>query len=106
SEHVTALERHLEAFPGEEDLLAAHAKLSNAQEAVRDAESSAVELREQYEQADQRWQAAHAELTRAAAGADLPADTTALEQANRAASEAVSAIDALRSTIETRCQHT
>ncbi|MCI2420821.1 TIGR02680 family protein [Saccharopolyspora sp. K220] len=103
SEHAAALEQHLESYPEDSDLLTAHAKLATAIEAAADADQRAVQLREQHENADQRWQASQAELVRSAGEADLPADTQALDTAHRAATDARAAIDALRETIESRC---
>ncbi|EQD85648.1 TIGR02680 family protein [Saccharopolyspora erythraea] len=102
-EHTSRLEQYLESYPDDSDLLTAHAKLATALESAQDAEHRAAQLREQHEQADQRWQAAHAELVRSAGEADLPADTRALDAAHRAASEARNGIDALREAIEARC---
>ncbi|MER7080813.1 SbcC/MukB-like Walker B domain-containing protein, partial [Saccharopolyspora kobensis] len=103
SEHAAELEQHLEAYPDDGDLLTAHAKLTTAIEAAADSEQKVVQLREQHESADQRWQAAHAELVRSAGEADLPADTRALDAANRAAIDARGGIDALCEAIESRC---
>ena len=52
---------------------------------------------------EQRWQATRGELVRAAGEAELPPETQALEHAHRAASEARSAIEALREVVESRC---
>ncbi|GAA4858843.1 TIGR02680 family protein [Saccharopolyspora rosea] len=103
TEHAAALEQHLESFPDDDDLLTAHATLAGAVDSAEEAEQRAVELREQHDGADQRWQAAHAELARSAAEADLPADTQALDAAHRATLDARSAIDALREAVESRC---
>ncbi|MGP4015933.1 TIGR02680 family protein [Saccharopolyspora sp. 5N708] len=103
SEHAAALEQHLESYPDDSDLLTAHAKLTTAIEAAADAEQRAVQVREQHENADQRWQASQGELVRSAGEADLPADTHALDAAHRAAADARAAIDALREAIESRC---
>ncbi|GAA4613917.1 TIGR02680 family protein [Saccharopolyspora hordei] len=103
AEHAAELEQHLESYPDDGDLLTAHAKLTTAIEAAADSEQKAAQLREQHAGADQRWQAAHAELVRAAGEADLPADTRALDAAHRAAVDARSGIEALREAIESRC---
>lgn len=102
-EHAAALEQHLESYPDDSDLLTSHAKLATAIEAAADADQKAVQLREQHESADQRWQASQAELVRAAGEADLPAETQALDAAHRAAVDARAGIDALREAIESRC---
>lgn len=106
AEKVTALEQHLESFPDDGDLLTAHAKLTSAVEAAEDAERTARELREQHERAEQSWQAAHAELVRAAGEADLPAETAALEAAQRAATEARSGAERVRGLVESRVRAT
>ncbi|MEV0088157.1 TIGR02680 family protein [Saccharopolyspora sp. NPDC050642] len=103
SEDTAELEQHLESYPDDSDLLTAHAKLTTAIESAEDADQKAVQLREQHESADQRWQAAQAELVRSAGEADLPADTQALDAAHRAALDARAGIDALREAIESRC---
>ncbi|SDY95041.1 TIGR02680 family protein [Saccharopolyspora shandongensis] len=103
SEDTAALEQHLESYPDDSDLLTAHAKLTTAIESAADADQKAVQLREQHESADQRWQAAQAELVRSAGEADLPADTQALDAAHRAVLDARAGIDALREAIESRC---
>ncbi|MDA3648989.1 TIGR02680 family protein [Saccharopolyspora indica] len=103
SEHAAELEQHLESYPDDGDLLTAHAKLTTAIEAAADSEQKVVQLREQHESADQRWQAAHAELVRSAGEADLPADTRALDAAHRAAIDARGGIDALCEAIDSRC---
>ncbi|MGW3471363.1 TIGR02680 family protein [Saccharopolyspora sp. NPDC000995] len=102
-EHAADLEQHVESYPDDSDLLTSHAKLATAIEAAADADEKAVQLREQHESADQRWQASRAELVRAAGEADLPAETQVLDTAHRAAVDARAGIDALREAIESRC---
>ncbi|MFC7341975.1 TIGR02680 family protein [Saccharopolyspora griseoalba] len=102
-EHAAALEQHLEAFPDDGELLTAQAKLTTAIETAEDNERQVAQLREQHLEVEQRWQAARAELVRAAGEAGLPAETQALEAAHRAATDARAAIDALREAIESRC---
>ncbi|GAB2760087.1 TIGR02680 family protein [Salinifilum aidingensis] len=106
SEHVTRLEQHVESFPDDDELLTAHAKLDGAREAVESTGTAATDLRQEHEQAERRWQAEHAELVQEASQADLPSETGALEQAHRAATEAVSVIESLRTTVDSRCLHT
>jgi uncharacterized protein (TIGR02680 family) len=103
SARVAELEQHLDSYPDDSDLLTVHAKLATAIEAAQDAEAKTARLREQHEQAHQRWQAAHAELVRSAGEAGLPADTQALDTAQRAATEARSAIEGLGEVIDARC---
>ncbi|GAA0533180.1 TIGR02680 family protein [Saccharopolyspora thermophila] len=103
TEHAAALEQHLESYPDDSDLLTGHAKLATALETSADADRKTVQLREQHDSAEQRWQAKRAELVRAAGEAGLPADTQALEAAHRAALDARAGIDALREAIESRC---
>lgn len=102
-EHAAALEQHLESFPDDGELLTAQAKLTTAVETAEDNERQVAQLREQHLEVEQRWQAAHAELVRAAGEAGLPAETQALDTAHRAATDARAAIDALRDAIESRC---
>ncbi|GAA2349148.1 TIGR02680 family protein [Saccharopolyspora halophila] len=102
-ERATALEQHLETFPDDGELLTAQAKLTTAIETAEDNERQVAQLREQHLEVEQRWQAAQAELVRAAGEAGLPAETQALEAAHRAATDARSGIDALREAVESRC---
>lgn len=102
-EHALALERHLDSYPDDNELLTAHVQLASAVDAAEAAEQQAAELREQHEQARQRWQAAHADLVRAAGEAGLPAETQLLQAANRAANDALTCLDLLREAVETRC---
>ena len=95
-EHALALERHLDSYPDDNELLTAHVQLASAVDAAEAAEQQAAELREQHEQARQRWQAAHADLVRAAGEAGLPAETQLLQAANRAANDALTCLDLLR----------
>ncbi|MCA1192559.1 TIGR02680 family protein [Saccharopolyspora sp. 6V] len=103
TEHGDALERHLESFPDDADLVTAHAQVATATDAAEDADRHAKQARGELDETDQRWQATRAELVRAAGEADLPPETQALEQANRAATEARTAIDALHEVLESRC---
>ncbi len=89
SEHVSRLERHVEAFPDDDELLTAHAKLDGAREAVESTGATATDLRQEHDQAERRWQAEHAELVQEASQAELPSETGALQAAHRAATEAV-----------------
>jgi uncharacterized protein (TIGR02680 family) len=102
-EHLSGLERHLEAFPDDSDVLTAHARLATALDTAQEAEDRAARLRSEHGEAEQRWQASRSELVRNAAEADLAADTRTLEAAHRAASQAVTALDDLRAAVESRC---
>nr|WP_228046472.1 TIGR02680 family protein [Saccharopolyspora sp. HNM0983] len=103
ADRTTALEQHLESYPGADEVLTAHTRCADAIEAAGTAEQQAAQLREQHREADQRRQAQQAELTRATGEAGLPADTAALDAARRAAAEAGSAIESLREAVEARC---
>lgn len=102
-EHVAALERHVESYPDDSEVLGAHAKVDTALDTAQEAEDKAAHLREQHEQTQQRWQATQSELVRSAGEADLDADSRTLETAQRAATEACSAIDDLREVVASRC---
>ena len=102
-EHLSELERHLEAFPDDSDVLTAHARLATALDTAQEAEDRAARLRAEHGEAEQRWEASRSELVRSAAEADLAADTGALDAAHRAASQAVTALDDLRAAVESRC---
>ncbi|MCP2259713.1 TIGR02680 family protein [Streptoalloteichus tenebrarius] len=103
---VTAWQRHLDAFPDDGDLIAAHATLASAQEAAVEAERRAVTLREQHRDAEQRWVAASGELARDTAEAGLTPDTAELERAHRAADQARQSVEQLRDTLVERCAGT
>lgn len=102
-EHVAALERHVESYPDDSEVLGAHAKVDTALDTAQEAEDKAAHLRQQHEQAQQRWQATQSELVRSAGEADLDADSRTLEAARRAATEACSAIDDVREVVASRC---
>ncbi|MDR7300835.1 TIGR02680 family protein [Haloactinomyces albus] len=103
ADHATELERYVDSFPDDGDLLGAHARLSTATEIAQEAEREATRLLREHEQAEQRWQAAYAELVRATGEIDLPAETEALAAAHHASSEARSSLERLREVIERRC---
>ncbi|NYH79856.1 uncharacterized protein (TIGR02680 family) [Actinopolyspora biskrensis] len=101
--HAETLERELESYPDDGELFSAHARLASAVDDADDSHRTATKLRGAYEQAEQRWQAVHAELTRAAGQAGLQAGSEALRAANTAATEARDALESLREAIEKRC---
>jgi uncharacterized protein (TIGR02680 family) len=99
ADRVTAWERHLDAFPDDRALIAAHATLVTA---VRTAEETTVKagrLRAEYETAEQHHEATQVELTQTAAEAGLPADTETLQSAHRAAVAARGSAESLRDTL-------
>ncbi len=100
---ATAAEQHLDRFPDGEDVLTAHANVHSAVDASEEADRKAAQTREQHDQAEHRWRAAQAELVQDATEAGLPAETGALDEAHRAATQARTAIDALRDVIHDRC---
>lgn len=102
-EHLAELERRLESFPDDSNLLTAHARLATALDTAQDAEDRAARLRAEHDEAEHRWEASSSDLVRSAAEADLAADTGTLDAAHRAASQACTAIDDLRAAIESRC---
>ncbi|WP_433871930.1 TIGR02680 family protein [Saccharopolyspora sp. CA-218241] len=103
AEHAALLEQHLESYPDDAELLAAHAKLAGAEESAHEAEEQAAGLRGEHDDAQRRRQAGHAELARESGAAGLPADAAALESARRAAEDAVTAIEALGEVVRSRC---
>ncbi|MBP2473901.1 uncharacterized protein (TIGR02680 family) [Crossiella equi] len=98
-----AWEKHLASFPHDEDLIAAHARLAGAKEAAEEAEHRALTLREEHALAEDHWRAVHSELTSSATEAGLAADTSALEQAHRAAEQVRGTVESLREALAERC---
>jgi uncharacterized protein (TIGR02680 family) len=103
---VRAWEQHLEAFPDDRALIAAHATLATALRTAEEATAKATRLRAEYEAADQHSEAAQIELTQTAAEAGLPADTDTLQAAHRAAMSARGSAESLRDTLIGRCVST
>jgi uncharacterized protein (TIGR02680 family) len=100
---VTEWERHLDSFPDDRAIVAAHATLATAVRTAGDATAKAARLRSEYEAADRHSEAAQVELTQTAAEAGLPADTDTLQAAHRAAVSARGSAEALRDTLLHRC---
>ncbi len=106
AERVSAVERHLEAFPDDRGLIAAHATLATAVRTAAEATEKAARLRSEQSAADDRHQAGQAELMQTAAEAGLPADTETLYKANQAAVAARGSAEQLRDTLIGRCVRT
>ncbi|HEX5118691.1 MAG TPA: TIGR02680 family protein [Pseudonocardiaceae bacterium] len=100
---VTEWERHLDAFPDDRSLIAAHATLTTATRTADEATVKAARLRGEYETADRHSEAAQIELTQTAAEAGLPADTATLQAAHSASVSARGSAEALRDTLIGRC---
>ncbi|GAA0604318.1 hypothetical protein GCM10010174_21070 [Kutzneria viridogrisea] len=113
-ERTTEWERHVEAFPDDGELIAAHARLTSARESAEESEARSQQLREEHGAAEDRWHASRAELVQAAAESGIAVadpetstvDTEALERANRAASEARAAAEQLAEGLAGRCART
>lgn len=103
TDRVTAWERHLDAFPDDRALIAAHANVLTAGRAADEATTTAARLRTEYEAADRQHEAVQVDLTQTAAEAGLPADTDTLQAAHRAAVAARGSAEALRDTLIGRC---
>jgi uncharacterized protein (TIGR02680 family) len=103
---VSAWEQHLDAFPDDRALIAAHATLSTAMRTAEEATTKAARLRSEYETAGRHSDAAQVELTQTAAEAGLPADTDTLQAAHRASVSARGSAEALRDTLIGRCAGT
>ncbi len=103
---VTTWEQHLDAFPDDRALIAAHATLGTATRTADEARAKAGRLRSEYETADRHSDAAQMEFTQTAAEAGLPADTATLQAAHRAAVAARGSAEALRDTLISRCLRT
>ncbi|HEX4225080.1 MAG TPA: TIGR02680 family protein [Pseudonocardiaceae bacterium] len=106
ADRVSAVERHLDAFPDDRGLIAAHATLATAVRTASEATEKAARLRSEQSSADDRHQAGTAELMQTAAEAGLPADTETLHQANQAAVAARGSAESLRDTLIGRCVRT
>jgi uncharacterized protein (TIGR02680 family) len=113
-ERTTEWEGHVEAFPDDGELISAHARLHSAKEAAEGDELRSQQLRGEHRAAEERWQAARAELVQTAAesgiavaGAETSTvDTDSLDRANRAASEARAAAEQLAEALAGRCART
>jgi hypothetical protein len=96
---VTTWERHLDAFPDDRALIAAHATLVTAVRTAEETTAKAGRLRAEYETAEHHHEATQVELTQTAAEAGLPADTDTLQSAHRAAVAARGSAESLRDTL-------
>ncbi|HWE87961.1 MAG TPA: TIGR02680 family protein [Pseudonocardiaceae bacterium] len=103
---VAAWEQHLDGYPDDRALIAAHATLATAVRAAEEAGARSVRLRAEHEAADRRQEAIEVELTQSAAEAGLPADTDTLRRAHRAAQDAREGADQLRDALLGRCART
>lgn len=103
AERVSVWERHVEAFPDDRALIAAHATLTTATRTAADAAGRANRLRAEHEAADQRHQAETMDLAQTAAHAGLPADIEILRRAHEAATETRGTIERLREALLRRC---
>ncbi|SDP64775.1 TIGR02680 family protein [Actinopolyspora xinjiangensis] len=101
--HANALERELESYPDDDELFSAHARLASAIDDADEAQREANRLRQDHEQAEERWRATRSELVHAAGGAGLRPETEALREANRAATDARQALETFREAIASRC---
>lgn len=103
---VAEWERHLEKFPGDEELIAKHTRMRSEQEATERANKHAQQLREEHDQMQSRWQATTAELLRQAGDAGLSPRSDDLRQAQQSAAEAQGAAERLGEALRQRCRGT
>lgn len=103
---VAEWERHLEKFPGDEELIAKHTRMRTEQEATERANKHAQQLREEHDQMQNRWQATTADLLRQAGDAGLSPRSEDLRQAQQAAAEALGAAERLAEALRQRCRGT
>jgi uncharacterized protein (TIGR02680 family) len=103
---VAEWERHLEKFPGDEELIAKHTRMRTEQEATERANKHAQQLREEHDQMQARWQATTADLLRQAGDAALSPRSDDLRQAQQAAAEALGAAERLAEALRQRCRGT
>lgn len=106
NQEITDWQTHLDAFPDDGELIAAHAKLQGARETATEAETRARGLREEHHGRDERFQAARTELIQQATAAGLPTETNDLDRAHRAVIEARASARALREALIDRCAAT
>jgi uncharacterized protein (TIGR02680 family) len=103
---VAEWERHLEKFPGDEELIAKHTRMRTEQEATERANKHAQQLREEHDQMQTRWQATTADLIRQAGDAGLSVRSEDLRQAQQSAAEALGAAERLAEALRQRCRGT
>ncbi|GAB3872065.1 hypothetical protein GCM10029964_009800 [Kibdelosporangium lantanae] len=103
---VAGWERHLEKFPGDEELIAKHTRMRSEQEATERANRHAQQLREEHDQLQARWQATTADLLRQAGDAGLSPRSEDLRQAQQSAAEALGAAERLAEALRQRCRGT
>ncbi|TCO58688.1 TIGR02680 family protein [Actinocrispum wychmicini] len=103
---VAEWERHLEKFPGDEELIAKHTRMRSEQEATERANKHAQQLREEHDQMQTRWQATTADLLRQAGDAGLSPRSDDLRQAQQSAAEAQGAAERLAEALRQRCRGT
>ncbi|MEV4318550.1 TIGR02680 family protein [Actinocrispum sp. NPDC049592] len=103
---VAEWERHLEKFPGDEELIAKHTRMRAEQEATERANKHAQQLREEHDQMQARWQATTADLLRQAGDAGLSPRSDDLRQAQQSAAEAQGAAERLAEALRQRCKGT
>jgi uncharacterized protein (TIGR02680 family) len=106
NDSVAEWERHLEKFPGDEELIAKHTRMRAEQEATERANKHAQQLREEHDQMQARWQATTAELVRQAGDAGLSVRSDDLRQAQQAAASAQGAAERLSEALRQRCRGT
>ncbi|KAA2263825.1 TIGR02680 family protein [Solihabitans fulvus] len=102
-DRVAEWERHLESFPGDGELIAKHSRAQAAKESADRAEQRARELLAEQETAQQRWEAARADLVRQAGEAGLPVETEPLRQAQQSSAEAQRSADRLGDALSRQC---
>ena len=102
-EHAAAWESHIDAYPHDRDVLAAHVRLRAAAEAADEANRKSISLRDKHSGAADRLRARGDELTRDARAAGLDASVDSLQTARAAALEARKAAEQLAAALTTRC---
>lgn len=103
---LAAWERHLDAYPDDRAVVAAHAGTAAAARLATEAATAASTARAEVDALAARFGASRTELARDASDAGLIADTEALARARAAGSEARTSADALRAALSGRCATT
>lgn len=105
-EAVEVWESHLDAFPDDRELIAGRVSAIESERMASETAAKADMLRAEHLGADGRVKAMETELAQDAGAAGLPADTEALRQAHRAATQARGAAESLRDALAKRCAGT
>ncbi|GAA3063299.1 TIGR02680 family protein [Actinokineospora globicatena] len=103
SRTVEVWDRHLDGFPDDRELIGARVTAEQAARQAADAATKAERRRAEHVAAEGRVSAMETGLSQDAGAAGLTADTEALQQAHRAATQARGSAESLRDALAKRC---